>query len=346
MRTHGTSTNGCPVNKPASPPARRRLRLIALAVAAVCVLALAAGAFVVSYPGVRATAVSAGVAADVARVYPGIFDAVLLVAGAAALSLRSVWRAFAWLVIVAVIGAMGAAVTVHALSVALPKRPMEATVAAVPWALLVVGLILLDAIARQGRPGRNAVPPGHAAAPGLAVTARGYGGGSQSSHGAATVPLSALLADNPVRLAADGPAVRLIAPAAASPAAQPAAQPTQPSVHPQQAEAGKPAGTGPEDQQQAETGRPAEADPPEPPGSPPRQQGGRDEPSDADAGPSEPSASCTRPPGSPGTPGKTPNGAKPEQPSATEPVTAQPAAGKPAASKEPAAQSPKAESAS
>src|ERR1700678_1774167 len=95
-----------PVNGTRSTAARRRLRLVALIVAVICVLALAASAVVLSYPGARDTALTAGVTPKLARIYPGLFDAVLLVACAAALALRGVLRAYAWLAILVVTAAI------------------------------------------------------------------------------------------------------------------------------------------------------------------------------------------------------------------------------------------------
>ncbi len=235
-----------PVNEPESSPGRRRLRLLGLAVAALCLLALAAGTFVLSYPGARATSINAGVATNFARIYPGIFAAVLLVAGAAALSLRGAWRAFAWLVIVLIVGALAAADTVHVLAIALPKRPMEATAAGLPWVMLLVGLILLDAMVRQGRKDRSrwtATRTGYPAAMGQDAAAPGYHNGAPPPPGAtATVPLSALLADMPGRAGRSDPGMRRVAPGVAAPAAQPtrpapsaprrAAQPIQPDTEP------------------------------------------------------------------------------------------------------------------
>jgi hypothetical protein len=338
------------VNEPEPSPARRRWRLLGLAVVAVCVLALAAGTFTLSYPGARATAVNAGVTGEMARVYPGILDAVLLVACAAALSLRGVWRLYAWLVTLVVIGTVAAADTVHALAIALPKRPMEATAAVVPWVVLLVGLSLLDAMVRQGRPSRKAVPPG----PGQPGTEAGYRNGVLPSHGATTVPLSALLAHRSVAPPTTAPAAQPAAhpiPPVRSPtggsspprATQPVTQPSaQPAAHPEQPEAGKPAAI------------PAPTNPE--PSPPPL--GGRDDPSDADAEPSEPSAFFGRlrkslsPSGKTGKDGKQapaePPASQPapSEPAPTEPKASEPKADEPEASKEPAGQSPNADNGS
>ncbi|HEY2577925.1 MAG TPA: DUF2637 domain-containing protein [Streptosporangiaceae bacterium] len=169
------------------PSARRGFRIAALIAAVICVLAIAAGAFVVSYTGVRDLALTAGVTAHYARFYPWIFDAVFVVAAVAALSLRGALRAYAWLAILVILGAVATADAIHATAIALPKRPAEATVAAAPWAVLLIGFTLLYAMVRQALPARRA-----AAAASPTSNGRVDNGGQ-----AAPVPLSALLADKP-----------------------------------------------------------------------------------------------------------------------------------------------------
>ena len=70
-------------------PARRSWpgRLVNLAVAVV-VLALAAATFILSYPGVHAIVAQAGVSTRLARIDPGLFDALFVVACVAAVVLR------------------------------------------------------------------------------------------------------------------------------------------------------------------------------------------------------------------------------------------------------------------
>lgn len=137
-------------------PAPRRgwpARLVNLAVVVV-VLALAAATFVLSYPGVHAIALQAGVSPRLARIYPGVFDAVLVIACAAAVMLRYArwWaRCYAWLVIIVVIGVVGAADAVHAMNVALPHRQTEGVVAAAPWVLVLLGFSLMLTMLRQSR---------------------------------------------------------------------------------------------------------------------------------------------------------------------------------------------------
>jgi Protein of unknown function (DUF2637) len=179
---------GPAVNAYLPPSARRRFRIAGLIAAIVCVLAIAAGAFVVSYTGVRDMALTAGVSAHYARFYPWIFDAVFVVAAVAALSLRGALRAYAWLAILVILGAVATANAIHAMSIVLPKRPTEATVAAAPWAVLLIGFTLLYAMARQG------LLPTRRAAAAASPTSNGH---AENGGPATQVPLSALLADKP-----------------------------------------------------------------------------------------------------------------------------------------------------
>ncbi len=103
-------------------------------------------------------------------------------------------RACAWLAILVVIGAVAAADAVHAMSVALPKRPIEATVAIIPWAVLLIGFTLLYAMAWQAWPGRRTAAA-RAAANGRAPAAAQPG--ATAKPAGASVPPSSLLADKP-----------------------------------------------------------------------------------------------------------------------------------------------------
>jgi Protein of unknown function (DUF2637) len=141
------------------PPGSTGLRLFAQATVIVVVLALAAATFVLSYAGVHAIALEAGVSKSLARLYPFIFDAVLVVACAAALMLRDAgwWlRSYAWLSIVIIVGVIGTADAVHAMGVKLPSKPAAGTVAAVPWALVMLGFSLWLTMLRHARGSRAA----------------------------------------------------------------------------------------------------------------------------------------------------------------------------------------------
>ena len=150
-------------------PAQRRNwpgRLVNLAVVVV-VLALAAATFVLSYPGVHASVLQAGVSARLARRYPGRFDAVLVIACVAAVMLRDArwWgRAYAWLVIIVVVAVVGTADATHAMNVALPHRRTEGVVAAAPWVLAMLGFSLMLTMLRQSRAQHTASAPGRRAA--------------------------------------------------------------------------------------------------------------------------------------------------------------------------------------
>ena len=103
-----------------------RLRLAALGTVTLGVVLLAAAAFVLSYEGIHQIALRAGVSPEVAKLYPLIFDAMLVIAGAAALALRGAgwWaRFYAWasLLLMLVVPAAGNAV--YATGITLPAQP-------------------------------------------------------------------------------------------------------------------------------------------------------------------------------------------------------------------------------
>jgi Protein of unknown function (DUF2637) len=222
-----------PVNGNRPVPSRRGLRLAALIAAGVCVLAIAAGAFAFSYPGVRDTALTAGVSPRLARFYPLLFDAVLIVACAAAVTLRGVLRAYAWLAVLVVIGAIATADTVHALSITVPKRPLQVTIAIAPWAVLLAGLSLLDAMIRR-TPSRKAGVAGPVSANGRMPVAGSPDSTAEQPADTVVVPLSALLHESPTAPAGQTQAADGQPAADASPAwvtiTQPAARGGQPEA--------------------------------------------------------------------------------------------------------------------
>lgn len=120
----------------------------------VVVAAVAAATFMLSYAGVHAVALQAGVPRDLARYYPGILDAVLVIACAAAPVLRDArwWvRCYAWLAILVVVVVIGGIDAVHAMSVALPHRATAGIAAVLPWALLLLAFSLWLTILRHLR---------------------------------------------------------------------------------------------------------------------------------------------------------------------------------------------------
>ena len=135
------------------------LRLVALIAAITGVIVLAAAAFVLSYGGIHKIALSAGVSAGMARIFPVIFDAMLVVSCAAVLSLRAAnwWhRTYAWLTALVLLAALAAADAVHATGTHIPRKPAAATIAVLPWVLLLLAFSLLLSMLRQFRRARAA----------------------------------------------------------------------------------------------------------------------------------------------------------------------------------------------
>ena len=141
---------------PAAAPAARRhwVRRLANLLVALVVVAVAAATFVFSYDGVHAIALLGGMSAQLARYYPGLFDAVLVIACVAAVVLRDArwWaRAWAWVVLVVVLAAIGATDVVHAMNYTLRHRLTEGIVAAAPVVAVLLAFSLLLTLLRQSR---------------------------------------------------------------------------------------------------------------------------------------------------------------------------------------------------
>ena len=130
------------------------LRILALVAVSLGVVVLAAAAFVLSYKGIRAVALEAGVSPDLARIYPLMFDVMLVVAGAAVLALRGAgWivQAFAWLSLLVLLAAAAGASTMYATNTHLPHKTAATIAAILPWALALLGFFLLLAMLRHAR---------------------------------------------------------------------------------------------------------------------------------------------------------------------------------------------------
>ena len=126
------------------------------------VLAVAAATFVLSYHGVHAIALQGASPVQLARIYPGLFDAVLVIACVAAVVLRDGrwWaRCWAWLVVIVVLGAIGVTDVLHATNYALRHRPTEGVVAAAPVVAVLLAFSLLLTMLRQTRPQAPDAPP-------------------------------------------------------------------------------------------------------------------------------------------------------------------------------------------
>src|SRR5580700_8761951 len=148
----------------------RGLRLLALTAVVIGLMLLAAAAFVLSYAGIHAVALSAGVSSRLARLYPLIFDAMLVIACAAVLALRGAGlpsRCYAWLALLVLLAAAAGADTLHATDAKLPHKPAAAAAAIIPWVLVLLGFGLLLSMLRYARLRRahaaqaraNAAPP-------------------------------------------------------------------------------------------------------------------------------------------------------------------------------------------
>jgi hypothetical protein len=184
--------------RPADP--HPRLRLVALTAVIAGVVLLAAAAFVLSYAGIHQLALHAGVTPRLARLYPLIFDAMLVVAGAAALALRGAgwWaRGYAWFSLLLLLAAVAAGDAVHATHVAVPIQPVRTAAAVTPWVLLLLAFGLWLVMLRHFRRVRAAAaqqergsdPADEPAAPSQAAAgqaAAGQAAAGQAAAGEAT----------------------------------------------------------------------------------------------------------------------------------------------------------------
>ena len=170
------------------------------------VAALAAATFVLSYSGIHVLARQAGITPRLARGYPLVIDAMLVVVLAAVLSLRGAgWpsKLFAWVTLLAVLAAAAGADALHAAGRRLPARDAAVTAAVVPWVLVFLAFALLLAMLRYARLRRLAasrnrvVPHGEARAHWQPDARREFG--QQVPAPPAGPPL-----DLPVRQSGDG----------------------------------------------------------------------------------------------------------------------------------------------
>lgn len=164
--------NDRPASGPRSPDPFPALRVAALIAAILGMLVLAAAAFVLSYPGIHQLARTAGMSVTLARVFPVIFDALLVVAIASVLSLHGAgwWRrGYSWLITLLLLAAMAAGGVLHAVHPEIPHRPAAVAAAVLPWALLLIAFSLLLSMLRQFRQARLGPPAGPAAAGPAAV---------------------------------------------------------------------------------------------------------------------------------------------------------------------------------
>ena len=134
-------------------------RIVLLIAVCIGVAALAAAAFVLSYTGLHVLALQAGVQPRLARAYPVMIDAMLVVALAAVLALRAAGlpsRLLAWVILLAVLVGAAGADAMRADGRRLPHHVAAITVALVPWALVLLAFVLLMAMLRHARLRRQA----------------------------------------------------------------------------------------------------------------------------------------------------------------------------------------------
>jgi len=132
----------------------RGLRTLALIAVVIGLVALTTAACVLSYASVHAFALRADVSLSLARIYPYICDAMLVLAGCSVLALRGaglISRMYGWLCFIALLGALAASSVAHNAGLTTPKRAAEVTVAVLPWALVLVAFGLLLALLRHAR---------------------------------------------------------------------------------------------------------------------------------------------------------------------------------------------------
>ncbi len=145
---------------PASPDrAPRALRMIALAAVWLGLAALSAATFVLSYSAIRAVALQAGIEPRLARGYPLLLDAMLVIVLAAVLALRGAGmpsRLLAWLTLLVVVAAAAGADALHAAGRRLPHQAAAITAAVLPWVLVLIAFVLLLAMLRHARLRRTA----------------------------------------------------------------------------------------------------------------------------------------------------------------------------------------------
>jgi hypothetical protein len=130
------------------------LRILALTAVGLGLAALAAATFVLSYPGIHVLALQAGVTPRLARGYPLLIDAMLVIVLAAVLALRGADLAsklLAWTTLLAVLAAAAAADALHAAGRRLPDHVAAVTAAVLPWVLVFLAFALLLTMLRHLR---------------------------------------------------------------------------------------------------------------------------------------------------------------------------------------------------
>jgi hypothetical protein len=157
-----------------------RLRLAALTAVIAGVVLVALAAFLLSYEGIHQIALQAGVSPTLAKLYPLMLDAMLVVACSAALALRNAgwWTKFyVWVSLLLLLGALAAGDALHATGVRLTSQPARAAIAIIPWVLLLMGFGMWLVMLRQWRKIRAAAAASRSGAPSGTGASNGTGDG-------------------------------------------------------------------------------------------------------------------------------------------------------------------------
>jgi len=161
-KSNRRGTRAAPPGAGQGTPSGPGLRILALSAVALGLVALAAAAFVLSYSGIHALARQSGVSDSLAKIYPLIFDAMVVVAACSVLALRGaglISRVYSWLCLLLLLGGVAAGSAVHAAAIGIPHRSAELSAAIIPWALVLLGFGLLLALLRHARLRRSGSGP-------------------------------------------------------------------------------------------------------------------------------------------------------------------------------------------
>ena len=174
------------------------LRLVALTAVIVGVVLVAGAAFLLSYNGIHQIALQAGVSPGLARLYPLMFDAMLVISCAAALALRNAgWGAkcYVWVSLLLLVCAVAVGDALHATGVRLDGQAARAVIAIIPWVLLLMGFVMWLVMLRQWRRARaaaaaNGTAVAGSAAAGAAAAGSAAGAGAVTWAGGRDAPLA------------------------------------------------------------------------------------------------------------------------------------------------------------
>jgi hypothetical protein len=132
----------------------RALRILAVTAVFLGVTALAAATFVLSYSAIRTVVLQAGITPRLARGYPLLLDAMLVIVLAAILALRGAGlpsRLLAWVTLLLVMTVAAGADALHTAGRSMPHQAAAITAAVLPFVLVLVAFVLLLVMLRYAR---------------------------------------------------------------------------------------------------------------------------------------------------------------------------------------------------